>query len=70
VGALFWAGTRHIRFGLSAARLGEISTPLGATPYAFTITAAELASASTRPMRVDGPIREDEAAQAHHGFWR
>ena len=70
VGALFWAGALHIRFGLSAARLSEISTPPGTTPYGFTITAAELASASTRPMLVEGPIREDEAAQAHHGFWR
>ena len=70
VGALFWAGARHIRFGLSAASLNEISTPTGTTPYGFTISAAELASASTRPMRVDGPFREEEAAQAHHGFWR
>ena len=69
VGALFWAGARHIVFGLSAARLNEISTAPGSAPYGFTISAAELASATTRPMRVEGPAREDEAATAHDGFW-
>lgn len=69
VGALFWAGARHVVFALSAARLAEISTAPDTAPYGFTITAAELAAATTRPVRVDGPRREDEAAQAHHGFW-
>jgi tRNA(Arg) A34 adenosine deaminase TadA len=70
VGALFWSGAQRIVFGLSAARLTDIATAPGEVPYGFTITAAELSSASTRPLRVDGPTREDEAAQAHEGFWR
>lgn len=69
VGALFWAGARHLVFGLSAERLNAISTAPGGTAYGFTITAAELAAATTRPMQVDGPLREDEAALAHEGFW-
>jgi len=69
VGALFWAGTRHVVFGLSAARLNALSTAPGAVPFGFTITAGELAAASTRPMRVDGPTREDDAARVHDGFW-
>lgn len=69
VGALFWAGARHVVFGLSAARLTELSTARGEAPYGFTITAAELAAASTAPMRVDGPVCEELAAEAHVGFW-
>lgn len=69
VGAMFWAGARHVVFGLSAARLVELSTAPDEQPYGFAITAAHLAAASTRRMRVDGPHREDEAAQAHLGFW-
>jgi tRNA(Arg) A34 adenosine deaminase TadA len=69
VGALFWAGARHVVFGLSAARLTELSTAPGAAAYGFTISAAELAAATTVPMRVDGPVCEAEAAEAHVGFW-
>lgn len=69
VGALFWSGARYVVFGLSAARLTEVSTAPGEAPFGFTITAAELSAASTRPMLVDGPTREDEAVQAHEGFW-
>ncbi|HET7902293.1 MAG TPA: nucleoside deaminase [Candidatus Nanopelagicales bacterium] len=69
VGAMFWAGARHIVFGLSAARLIELSTAPGGPAYGFTITAAALGAATTAPMRIDGPVCEDEAAEAHRGFW-
>ncbi len=69
VGAMFWAGARHIVFGLAASTLNRISTAPGAAAYGFTITAAELAAATTSPMRVDGPHREDDAAQVHDAFW-
>jgi tRNA(Arg) A34 adenosine deaminase TadA len=69
VGAMFWAGVRHVVFGLSAARLTELSTAPGQPAYGFTITAAQLAAQSTRPMEVDGPLLEDEAAAVHDGFW-
>lgn len=69
VGALFWAGARHLVFGMSAARLTEVSTAPGEPAYGFTITAAELGAAATAPMRIDGPVCEDEAVRAHVGFW-
>jgi tRNA(Arg) A34 adenosine deaminase TadA len=69
VGALFWAGARQVVFGLSAARLTAIATAPGASPRGFTITAAELASATTDPFVVEGPVREDEAAAVHDRFW-
>ena len=69
VGALFWAGARRLVFGMSAARLTEVSTAPGEPAYGFTITAAELGAAATAPMRIDGPVCEDEAVRAHVGFW-
>jgi tRNA(Arg) A34 adenosine deaminase TadA len=69
VGALFWAGARHIVFGLAASTLNRLSTAPGETAYGFTITAAELAAATTSPMVVDGPYREDDASAVHAGFW-
>ncbi len=68
VGAMFWAGARHVVFGLSAKRLTATSSA-GGEPFGFTITAGEIGAAATPPMRIDGPIREDEAAASHQGFW-
>jgi hypothetical protein len=56
-------------FGLSSARLGEIAVSPGEEDYGFSITAAEIAGRATPYFRVDGPHREDDAAQAHADFW-
>lgn len=69
IGAMFWAGARHIVFGLSASRLNALSTAPGQASFGFTVTAAELAAATTSPMLVEGPCREDDAAAEHDGFW-
>lgn len=69
VGGMFWAGARSIVYGLSAARLNEIATPIGAQPFGFVITANELAMQAAPTMHVDGPNREDDAAVAHLGYW-
>ncbi len=69
VGAFFWAGARHVVFGLSAARLNEMVRTPGADEYGFLIDAIELGRRATPPMLVEGPIREDEAAVVHEGFW-
>ena len=68
VGAMFWAGVRHVVFGLSAKRLTALSNA-GGEPFGFTITAGEIGAAATPPMRIEGPDREDEAAASHEGFW-
>ena len=68
VGAMFWAGVRHVVFGLSAKRLTELSSG-GGEPFGFTITAGELGAAATPPMRIDGPHREEKAVASHEGFW-
>jgi tRNA(Arg) A34 adenosine deaminase TadA len=69
VGAMFWAGARHVVFGLSAARLNELTRQPGADEYGFEITATELGARCTPVLTVEGPRREDEAAKVHDGFW-
>jgi tRNA(Arg) A34 adenosine deaminase TadA len=70
VGALFWAGSRQMVFGLSGSRLGVIAAGPGGDDHGFSITAAEIAARATPNFRIDGPHREDDAALAHADFWR
>ena len=69
VGALFWAGARHVVFGLSNARLTELSTAPGAAAYGFALAAVEIGRHATPTFVIDGPHREDEAARPHLDFW-
>jgi len=69
VGSMFWAGVRHVIYGLSAARLMDLSKAPGCEHTGFTLTAPVLGASATPPMYLDGPHREDEAAVAHIGFW-
>ena len=47
---------------------GSLLRP-GQEPSGFEITAAEIGGRCTPPMVFSGPEREDEAAEAHLGFW-
>ncbi len=69
VGAMFWAGARRVVYGLSAERLIEVATAPGAVPIGFTITAGDIGRTASPLLEFDGPQREDEAAEAHAGFW-
>ena len=69
VGAMFWAGVRRVEFGLSAARLRSLATPLGAEPIGFLVTATEIGERAVPAMKLRGPQREEEAAESHRGFW-
>lgn len=69
VGALFWAGARHVVFGLSAARLNRMVSAPGADDYGFTVTAGELGRRAAPAMAIEGPTAEDDAAAVHDGFW-
>lgn len=69
VGGMFWAGAREVVYGLSAARLNGMATPVGAEPFGFMITATDLAAQAAPVMAVDGPNCEDDAAAAHLGYW-
>lgn len=69
VGAMFWAGTRTVVYGLSNERLMTLATRPGDRSFGFTLTAAEIGGTATPPLLFRGPQREDEAATAHAGFW-
>jgi tRNA(Arg) A34 adenosine deaminase TadA len=67
VGAMFWAGVRRVVFALSHARLNDLVRASGSEPVGFTLSAVDITSVP--PISFDGPQREDEAAEAHNGFW-
>jgi tRNA(Arg) A34 adenosine deaminase TadA len=69
VGALFWAGARHVVCGLSATRLNEVATAPHDAPFGFTITADSIGAATTRPMQFEGPFLQHEAEEVHVGYW-
>jgi len=69
VGAMFWAGARHVVIGMSAARLNEMTRTPGVPVHGFEITANEIGARAAPPMMVDGPHHEDRAAVPHAGFW-
>ncbi|MEA3511090.1 MAG: nucleoside deaminase [Actinomycetota bacterium] len=69
VGAMFWAGSRLVVYGLSHDRLSRLAAPPGVEPGGFMISAAEIGERAAPPMVFSGPHREDEAARVHHRFW-
>ena len=69
VGALFWAGARHVAYALSHERLNDLATPAGEPTVGFQIGAAEIGNSARPSMLFVGPEREDEASTPHVGFW-
>ncbi|MFT4656417.1 MAG: tRNA(Arg) A34 adenosine deaminase TadA [Candidatus Aldehydirespiratoraceae bacterium] len=69
VGALFWAGARQVIYGLTHEKLNDLATPVGEGVFGFQIGAAEIGGRASPPMSIIGPEREDEASEAHIGFW-
>ena len=69
VGAMFWAGARHVAYALSHERLNDLATSTGEPTFGFRIGAAEIGGAASPAMRFVGPEREDEAIKPHIGFW-
>ncbi len=69
VGAMFWAGTRHVTYGLSHTLLNELAKQPGQPPYGFTVGAGEIGGTAQPPMSLRGPIREADAAKVHQDYW-
>ncbi|WP_137178624.1 nucleoside deaminase [Roseomonas sp. AR75] len=67
-GAIYWAGIGRVVFGLSEKRLKAM---IGPHPENLTmdLPCRDVFAAGQRSVRVEGPLLEDEAAVAHHGFW-
>ena len=62
-GAIFWAGVRHVVYGCSAEKLGEIAGGGFVVPCRHLFAFGEVDTA------VVGPVLEEEASQVHLGFW-
>jgi tRNA(Arg) A34 adenosine deaminase TadA len=67
-GAIYWAGIGRVVFGLSETRLKAM---IGPHPENLTmdLPCRTVFAAGQRVIAVEGPLLEDEAAVAHHGFW-
>ena len=67
-GAIYWAGIGRVVYGLSEARLKAM---IGPHPENLTMAleCRTVFAAGQRAIAVEGPLLEDEAAEAHKGFW-
>jgi tRNA(Arg) A34 adenosine deaminase TadA len=67
-GAIYWAGISRVVFGL---REGELRALIGADPRNPTLAlpCRDVFARGQRPIKVIGPLLEDEAEAVHEGFW-
>lgn len=80
VGALYWAGARHVVFGLSSGRLNDIANAKakanangdtdGVGVGGFTISATTIGAQANPPLIIEGPFQEAKAEAPHLGFWK
>ena len=64
-GAIFWSGIRHIVFGCSALRLGQVAGG------SFTSNCRDILSTALDPVCIEGPYLEEEAVNVHLDYgWR
>jgi tRNA(Arg) A34 adenosine deaminase TadA len=67
-GGAYWSGIGRVVYGLSNHRLFEFT---GDDPKhaAFALPCRDILLNGQRAITVIGPLLEDEAAQAHQGYW-
>lgn len=67
-GAAYWTGVGRVVYGLSNQRLFGFT---GDNPQhaSFALPCRDILANGQRPVTVVGPLLEDEAAQAHQGYW-
>jgi tRNA(Arg) A34 adenosine deaminase TadA len=63
-GAIVWGGVKHVVYGCPCEALGEIAGDDFLLPCRSVLTLSKEA-----PVRVDGPVLEEEAVNVHKGFW-
>ena len=66
-GAIFWGDVRQVVYALSEEGLYEIT---GETAYELALPCRDIFARGTHPVKVEGPLMEEEARQVHLGFWR
>ncbi|WP_309131350.1 solute carrier family 23 protein [Brevibacterium sp.] len=67
-GAVYWTGIGRIVYALSESRLLALTGDDPENPT-FDLPCREVIARGQREIEVLGPLLEDEAAEAHRGFW-
>jgi tRNA(Arg) A34 adenosine deaminase TadA len=67
-GAIYWAGIARVVYALSERRLLELTGASPANPT-MSLPCREVLHRGQRRIEIVGPLLEDEAAEAHRGFW-
>jgi tRNA(Arg) A34 adenosine deaminase TadA len=67
-GAIYWGGIGRVVYGFPEHRLLELTGNHPENPT-LTLPCRELFARGQRKVEVVGPLLEDEAAEAHAGFW-
>jgi len=67
-GGTFWSGIGRVVYGMSNTRLLQFT---GGDPNnaGYALPCRDVLLHGYRPITVIGPLLEDEAAQAHQGYW-
>jgi len=67
-GGTFWSGIGRVVYGMSNTRLLQFT---GGDPNnaGYALPCRDILLHGYRPITVIGPLVEDEAAQAHQGYW-
>lgn len=68
-GGAYWSGIGKVVYGMSNTRLLQFT---GGDPKnaGYALPCRDILLHGYRPITVIGPLMEDEAAQAHQGYWR
>ena len=68
-GGVFWSGIGRVVYGMPNTRLLQFT---GGDPddAGYALPCRDILLHGYRPISVIGPLLEDEAAQAHQGYWR
>ena len=70
-GAIFWVGVGRLVFGLSTARLNELTGKgSGGCDVRLTIPCRGVLAGGRPAVEVIGPLFQAEAEQAHRDYWR
>lgn len=68
-GGTYWSGVGRVVYAMSEQSLLELTGSDPENPT-LSLSCRTVFAAGQRPTEVIGPLREDEARQAHQGFWR
>ena len=68
-GAIYWSGIGRVVYALSEAELKALTGDDPENPT-LDLPCREVFARGARPVKVLGPLLEEEAIQPHLGFWQ